>query len=173
MTAPSASLFLPVARFWGTRRELPLIYAIVIIALIEAITTHLVVVRFAPRIAWALSAFSVSFLIFVGWIGATLRARPVTLDRDLLHVRVGLSTNISVPLRSVRMAPGLPTVTSSPTTVGTTTLLGSNCCVAVEPSFDARIGGRRRAIERIFLSLDDVAAFAAELDRRKASLPAA
>jgi hypothetical protein len=89
-------------QFRTLRGWVPLLFAIVLILLVETLAIHLLVSLVAPAVAWIFTALSLYGLLWLVADGQAARLRPILVtDTDLL-VRVGLRWTVSVPRSLVR-----------------------------------------------------------------------
>lgn len=87
--------------FSYARAVAPMVWVFVALPSIELVVAHFLLALWRPRIAIFVS---LTTLLFVGWLVSVIRSfarLPVTLDGQLLVVRVGRLRRINVPVSSI------------------------------------------------------------------------
>ncbi len=67
----------------------------------EILALHLLVAHWSTRWAWGATAWSVYALVWLVGDHRAMALRPVLLQGDMLHVRIGLRWRASIPLRRI------------------------------------------------------------------------
>ena len=139
--------------------------------LVEMTVLHLVLVARHPMIAWVLTASSLAALV---WLAADYRAlgrEAVSLDENVLQLRVGRRFDLHVPRAAVRAVirpdwRDLPQA-GAPEAAGFLNLTKPatpNVLVTLDAPLVVRLpGGISRRAQRIALHLDDPNGFIASL----------
>lgn len=140
------------------------------LVLVETGTLHLLLVRFAPALAYALSATSMTLLVWlIADYGAMGRA-AVVVEATQIHFRIGRRLRATIPLAQIveakhptwlevgAAAPKFlnPTKPSAPTVL----------FVFATPQIVTILDALRRPIQRLGIHVDDTAAFLAALQER-------
>ena len=72
-----------------------------VVMAVETVGLHLVVSRWSPTAAWALTLLSLYGLVWIGADYQAIRLRPIRLSPRSLDVRVGLRWSVTIPFEAV------------------------------------------------------------------------
>ncbi len=85
-----------------------LVLSVVAVSAVEIPVAHLLLARWNPMVALAVTVLSIVFIayVFVDWVAAV--RRPLLLDRDTLTLHRGLRAPVEVPVRSIASTRAVP-----------------------------------------------------------------
>ena len=135
--------------------------------LAEAFPVHLLVARGSPLLAWALTAFSLSGLVWVIADTVAFGRRPTRLLDDAIDLHVGSRWSARIPYASIaafREVRSAPPPKREKDTLRAVVLGDPTYVIELrEPLVAAGPGGVRREFRRVMIAPDDHRRFAAEL----------
>lgn len=139
------------------RAVAPLMWVFVAIASVELVVTHLLVALWSPWTALALSAVTLTSVIWLIAVIRSFRRLPVLLDPDRLVMRVGTLRRVDVPRAQVAgLKESWDGESSKHRGVVKLSLIAyPNVVIDIDPPLPTRRGGVTAVAHR----LDDPAAF--------------
>jgi hypothetical protein len=136
----------------------------------EAVGAHLLVERWSPPGAWALTALSAYGVAWLVGLGRSVALRPTVIDAGGLRVRVGLLWEMAIPFDRIASvtAGGSGIPKRAPGLLRAALLTAPRLTIELAEPMEA-VGlydRRKRAITRVALYVDQPNELAAELRRR-------
>ncbi|HEU4451810.1 MAG TPA: hypothetical protein VFR81_02085 [Longimicrobium sp.] len=142
--------------------------ALVVGCVIEALGVHLLVARWSPATAWALTALTAYGIVWLVGLARSVALRPTTLGPGGLRVRVGVLWEMAIPVD--RISAVTPGTAESPgrDTLKAALLTTPRLTIDLSEEMEATglYGQRKRGITRIALYVDRPKELAAELQSR-------
>lgn len=131
-----------------------------LVAPVETIAVHLLVMQWNTVAAWVLTALSLYATL---WLIADCRAsaiRPIVIGENTLKIRSGLRFSVDVPLEKIAAQAKKPPHDEKKRLVNLG-VMGSPCnwIVFTEPIEAETVFGKRRPVDAVGVSVDDEARF--------------
>lgn len=87
--------------FTRYRHELPILLAFLVIAIVEVLVTHLLLLQWSPPLAWLLTASTIFFLAHLALTMHGLMVHPTLIDNTGVTVMFGRHGKVFVPLSQI------------------------------------------------------------------------
>lgn len=148
---------------------LPMIYAFLVLQVIELVVMHFLLMQWNMTVAWIWFALGVAGVLWIIGLAQGFRIHPLLLTDEGLRVRSGLMVDVLVPFDGIA---GFVTSLSaervnSSGTLNQAVLSWPNVMIDLErPIRVEPMIGAARSVETIALRVDDSAAFTATLGQR-------
>ena len=128
---------------------------------VETVAFHLLVAMASPLVAWIMTASSIYALLWLVGDAHAIRLYPVAVVGDTLHVRIGVRWRAAIPRSQIA---SMTEIRAVPDGALSLALLEPTVLVTLRTPAELRgLFGRRRHADRLALTIDDPAAFAAAL----------
>lgn len=156
-------------RFGYHRQLSPLLWALLVIALIETGVVHLLIAHWSGRLGIVLFILSATVIVGLAALLFSFRRHPIELNASRLRVRVGFLIDAAVPIDEVAFVQsGFAPADYMPGSLLKANLLSSPNTLVLLRRDIVLPGpfGRPRRVHAVAVALDEPAAFMAALNRR-------
>ena len=166
----------PGARAFTTHRKSGVVALLLmgaVIAVVEAAVVHILVQRWSPALAWALTILSIYGVVWIIGFLQALRLRPILLTPRALVVRAGMLSVVEVPLDAIaRIVPATFPYPDRGTPEYLQSMVSGDPQFLIELDRSLRaegVYGRSRTVRLVGLAVDEPAEFRSALESRMAA----
>lgn len=138
-----------------------------VVTIIEAAAVHLVIARWSPATAWILSALSAYTALLIASYARSLPKRPVLVDSQHIHLRVGLfwrATTHRLNVETIRLVHWNSSLDAHTLNAAKPLMTEPNLLLVLkEPVEVVGLYGIRRKVSRLAIYIDEPEAFIAQM----------